>query len=572
MDKKIVKVKRDGIAFRTSIICGIIVLSLLSLVTVYLFFSQSNLMDYVISNYSTNVNKAIDEQGEFQKKDLVTKYKTNTKIAAGIAAQYLYNVDYELAANAFKEFMTTPDIAAIKIVDADNQPFLAVWKESGVKTAKTFPENFNFNGLLHEKSIAKFENEKQGSLEFFYTDKLLLKQLSISKTKAKNTTTIFENQANERINSAQITQIIMLSFVILILIATIILTLNFIVIKPIENIRDGLKDVAEGEGDLTSRLAIKRMDEVGEVASWFNIFIEKLQEIIKDVSKNTDTLNISSDDMSSLSGQMSTGIEGLSSNTNNVSISTKEMNLNMNSVASAMEEASTNLSMVASASEEMTATITEIASNSENAKVISENAVTQSEFATSKVKDLGNAAQEIDKVTETITDISEQTNLLALNATIEAARAGEAGKGFAVVASEIKELANQTSNATLDIKNKVSGIQSFTQETITAIDKISTVIADINAIVSTIAASIEEQSITTNEITNNVSHVSVGIQEVNENIIKSSDASGGISTEIENVNVTINEMSDSSTNVKSNAGELAKLALALKEQISKFKF
>jgi len=75
---------------------------------------------------------------------------------------------------------------------------------------------------------------------------------------------------------------------------------------------------------------------------------------------------------------------------------------------------------------------------------------------------LGSAAQEIDRVTETITEISSQTNLLALNATIEAARAGEAGKGFAVVAGEIKELARQTADATEDIKRRISGIQAST--------------------------------------------------------------------------------------------------------------
>ena len=74
---------------------------------------------------------------------------------------------------------------------------------------------------------------------------------------------------------------------------------------------------------------------------------------------------------------------------------------------------------------------------------------------------LGTAAQEIGKVTETITNISSQTNLLALNATIEAARAGTAGKGFAVVANEIKELAQQTASATEDIKSKILGVQTF---------------------------------------------------------------------------------------------------------------
>ncbi len=572
MNKKVVKSKSHGIAFRTSLTCGVIVTALLSIVSVFLIMSQSNLMEYAIENYSANVNSAIDEQGNNQKKDMEANFSITTTIASGIAAQYLYNVDADLAVKAFKIYMNFPGIIAINIIDADNQPFVAVWRETETKTATVLPDEFDKTGLFSIKADAFFEGEKQGTLELFYTDKLLVTQLAKAKQKAVDEITVFKEKTNGRIQKARFIQIIMMFCVVLVLITTIVMSLSFSVIKPIKSVRNSLKDVAEGEGDLTSRLEIKRMDEIGELSSWFNIFIEQLQTIIREVSEQTETLSASSDDMSNLSSQMSTGIDELSGNTNNVTTSTKEMTLNMSSVASAMEEASTNLSTVASASEEMTATINEIASNSEKANDISDQAVSQSHIVTNKVEELGNAAQEINKVTETITEISEQTNLLALNATIEAARAGEAGKGFAVVATEIKALANQTSDATLDIKNKISGIQNSTQETVVVIDEISGVINDISEIVATIAASIEEQSITTNEISNNVSQVSMGIQEVNENVSKSSNVSEEISNEIETVNSTITEMSDSSSMVNTNAGELAQLAQALKTQITKFKF
>lgn len=94
--------------------------------------------------------------------------------------------------------------------------------------------------------------------------------------------------------------------------------------------------------------------------------------------------------------------------------------------------------------------------------------------------ELGNAATQIDKVIETITDISEQVNLLALNATIEAARAGEAGKGFAVVANEIKVLATQTADASAAIKEQIQNIQSSTGNTVKEISNISEVVSEIN--------------------------------------------------------------------------------------------
>lgn len=132
---------------------------------------------------------------------------------------------------------------------------------------------------------------------------------------------------------------------------------------------------------------------------------------------------------------------------NSVAAAAEKMSVNMDSVAAASEETSVNVNMVAAAVEEMFTTITEIASNTEKTKTITGTAVIQSQNASTQIYELGVAAQEVGKVTETITEISEQTNLLALNTIIEAACAGEAGKGFAVVANEIKDLAKQTSDA-----------------------------------------------------------------------------------------------------------------------------
>ncbi len=110
------------------------------------------------------------------------------------------------------------------------------------------------------------------------------------------------------------------------------------------------------------------------------------------------------------------------------------------------------------------------------------------------------AANEINKVTETINEIADQTNLLALNATIEAARAGEAGKGFAVVANEIKELAKQTTEATREIKQRIDGVQESSNKTISAINSITTTITNSSDVVSGMAAAVEEQAVTTQEI------------------------------------------------------------------------
>jgi len=346
---------------------------------------------------------------------------------------------------------------------------------------------------------------------------------------------------------------------------------NFLIVKPITKVAAGLKDIAQGEGDLTVRLAVTSEDEVGELSKWFNIFMEKLMAIIKEIGINADTLTNSSKDLSGLSGNMSDGADNMSSKSNTVASAAEEMSTNISSIAAAMEQASTNMSLVAAAAEQMTATINEIARNSENARSITGSAVSKANDATQKIDELGNGAKEIGKVTETITEISEQTNLLALNATIEAARAGEAGKGFAVVANEIKELARQTAEATQDIKDRINKIQASTSGAVTQVEGISKVIHDVNDIVTTIATAVEEQSVTTKEIATNVSQASGGIQEVSENIAQLSTVASEIARDISDVNQASNDMSNSSSHVDLRSQELSKLALQLKDMVGKFK-
>jgi methyl-accepting chemotaxis protein len=343
------------------------------------------------------------------------------------------------------------------------------------------------------------------------------------------------------------------------------------IVKPVKGVVTSLTDLAQGEGDLTLRLPVTGKDEVGQLAEKFNQFMEKLQTMIKDISSGVETLSSSSTELSAISQQMADGSKQVSDKSNEVATASEEMSANMNSVSAAMEQSSTNASMVASAAEEMTSTINEIAQNAEKARTVSDQAVTKVGESTDQMNELGHAANAIGKVVETITDISEQVNLLALNATIEAARAGEAGKGFAVVANEIKELAKQTSDATMDIKDKISNIQQSSGGTLESINQISQVIAQVNDIVATIASSVEEQSSATKEIAQNITQASTGIQEVNENVNQSSAVANDITKSINEVNQSASEMSSSSEQVKFSASELSTLAEQLNQMVNRFK-
>ncbi len=348
------------------------------------------------------------------------------------------------------------------------------------------------------------------------------------------------------------------------------LLFRYFLFNPLKQITSGLKSISTGDADLTQRLEIKTRDELGELAMWFNAFIKRLNNIIVDIGANAETVTAASGELLSVSEQMSDGADELSGKANTVAVASEEMSSNMNSVAAASEQASTNIGMVTDSASQMQSTLGEVATNCEKASTISRSATDQVDKASERVKRLGKSAQAISKVTEVITDIAEQTNLLALNATIEAARAGEAGNGFAVVAGEIKSLAGQTAQATKDIKEKVAGIQSSTDDTVMDVTKISEVIADVNEIVTNIAAAVEEQSTIATEVAQNIEQAFTGIGEVNENVAQSSQVSSEITKDISGVNMVAEDMSKRSTQMNQSAMDLSNLSSKLRDMISVF--
>ena len=356
---------------------------------------------------------------------------------------------------------------------------------------------------------------------------------------------------------------------ILLILSVVYFVVERLVNRPIQNMIKVFKKA--GNGDLTDRVDVKHNDEMAKLGKAFNEFLDRMQQIVKDIGNSSKDLASSSKDLFSISQQMSATAEETSSKSNTVAVAAEEMTSNMTSVAASMEQASNNVGMVSSAAEEMISVINDIAKNTENARSITSEAVSEALSASEKVDALGNAALKIGKVAETITEISEQTNLLALNATIEAARAGDAGKGFAVVANEIKELARQTAEATGEIKHSISNIQESTEGTVSQIEQITRVVNDINEIVSTIAAAVAEQSVTTGEIAENVAQASDGIAEISENVAQSSTVSGEIAREIAEVNESASTMSSNSSQVNVSADALSRLADQLKTMVEQFR-
>ncbi len=350
----------------------------------------------------------------------------------------------------------------------------------------------------------------------------------------------------------------------------IILFITGSITKPLNEVVNRLKDAAEGEGDLTTRINAKSKDEIGELASSFNIFISKIQGIIKDVAGNSKNLSVSAENLAEISIHMSENSEKMNLKSSNVTTSSNDMKKNIASVAEVLDDTAMNLSTVAAAADQMSATINEISQNTGNANQVTQNAVSEAEDITAQVNELGVSASEINHVINTISDISKQVNLLALNATIEAARAGESGKGFAVVANEIKELAAQTAEATDAIKLQVESIQTATGNTVSKIKTINGIITQINDIVTTIASAVEEQSASTKEIAGNIAQVSSGLDDISTSMSHSSQSVEEITSEISEVSESAGGLFENSNTVQKKAGELSGLAIELDKLVNQF--
>ena len=353
------------------------------------------------------------------------------------------------------------------------------------------------------------------------------------------------------------------------------------------------------KGDFTLRAPVRTDDEVGHLGHAVNGMVAGLRTMLASINENARTLATSSEELSAVSTQLAGSSEEMAAQATGVASATEQMSSNINSMASAVEEASVNAASVSSTSEQMSSnmntissaieelslTINEVARNSGETAKVANQAMEMSKSAGVTMKQLGEAASDIGKVTEMIKRIAEQTNLLALNATIEAASAGEAGKGFAVVANEIKELANQSAQAAEDIASKIAGIQGSTGEAVKVIADVSGIINQINSAVAVITNAVKEQTRAANEIASNVAEassganniassiaeVAKGASDISKNAGEAAKGAGNVSSNIHGISKVITDNNAGVQQIRGSSGELAKVAGALQEMVGRFK-
>ncbi|HHH9648032.1 TPA: methyl-accepting chemotaxis protein [Pseudomonas aeruginosa] len=311
------------------------------------------------------------------------------------------------------------------------------------------------------------------------------------------------------------------------------------VTRPILGVAHMLRDIASGEGDLTQRLPHTGRDELGELAGWFNRFLDKLQPIIRDVKVSVRDARSTADQSAAISSQTSAGMQQQFREIDQVATASHEMTATAQDVARSAAQAADAARGADQATRDGLALIDRTTQSIDSLAANLTSAMGQ-------VEQLASSSEEIGSVLEVIRAIAEQTNLLALNAAIEAARAGDAGRGFAVVADEVRNLARRTQDSVEQIRGVIEGLQQGTRdvvdamhgshrqaqgsveqadEAVAALQRIGEAVTVINDMNLQIASAAEEQSSVAEEINRNVA----AIRDVTESLSSQAEESAQVS-------------------------------------------
>jgi methyl-accepting chemotaxis protein len=330
---------------------------------------------------------------------------------------------------------------------------------------------------------------------------------SIVKVTGKLADSVMERSATQRTEAADAASAARRSMLIalvvgVLLAAGLVMVIARAIVRPLRRVRDVLDAVAAG--DLTRSADVHGRDELGAMAAGLDIAIGRIRRLLGEMTTVAGSV-----------GASGTALTGLMTEIGRQAV---ESSRDSGSAADGAGEVSRHVQTVAAGTEQMSASIREIARNAEHAAGVATSGVQVVQATSTTVARLGKASEEIGSVIATINSIAAQTNLLALNATIEAARAGEAGKGFAVVAGEVKDLAQETAQATRQIADQVTAIQQESSEAIASIERITEVISEISAMQHTIASAVEEQTATTTEISRSVGDAAAGTDRIAQTV------------------------------------------------------
>ncbi|MCC5785486.1 MAG: methyl-accepting chemotaxis protein [Phycisphaerales bacterium] len=329
--------------------------------------------------------------------------------------------------------------------------------------------------------------------------------------------------------------------------------LRVLLTRPINSMVTMVRDIAEGEGDLTKRLNLERKDEIGQLAGWFDTFMQRLQTLIGDVAGATREVASASTEIAASSEELATGINEQDAQITQISAAMEEMSASVVEVARKSADAAKNADESGKIAHEGGEVVGRTIEGMHGIR----DAVSDS---ADSVAELGKKGEQIGQIVAVINDIADQTNLLALNAAIEAARAGEHGRGFAVVADEVRKLAERTQRATEEIGDSIQIIQVETKQAVErmnigseqvktgadlatqagdSLQRIVTSASDVAAMIQTIAAAAEQQAATSEEVSKSIESISAVTRQSSEGVGQAATAAAQLSSKAEQLQALV---------------------------------
>ncbi len=567
----------------------------------------------------TDIAKTKYKPGQYMEKADEIFNELIKKISSNVNSEVIFNIQNMMM--AFNDVIITSDVS-----EKENYEKLA----AEIRNNKDYPGIKSDFETAYAKGIEIFDVlEGWKKSESLLYEKIAEISTHILEVEKMGEELIYDHKELlfKKINT--IIGIIILSIIIGVIIALILgYALSHQILKPINALIEGMKDMSYGERNLSRRLPMNKMacstikkcgnkdcpeydkeascwdtvgsnainvkcpsilkkkikscwecsvmkeaitDEFEEMKGWFNTLLGSLNNIVVKVFHNAELLTSTSEDLNKTASDMSIGALSMKDKSTAVATETEKLTECLGNIADASGNVSSSVSSVAAAIEQMTSSLSEVAKNCTNASNIS-NKANQSSLSTSEsMSKLNEASVLIGKVIETINDIADQTNLLALNATIEAASAGDAGKGFAVVANEVKELAKQTSQATEEIGRQIEDMQLNTKNSTDKIHEVSEIVKEMNSISLSIAAAVEEQNATLCEISSNLTKASQDVSGISVKVQDSSNGANGIAFNIIDVNSSAIKNSNGAETIKSKSKLLQEMSIELKNTINQFK-